>query len=382
MLNFYISAFLADLALGAVLLSLPLLLIYKFDASSLLLGLFGALGALIYSSGVLAAGRFSDRYNRKNIIILGCVIFILVYSILPFLRQLSSVFFIYIFGAASMSMFWPTIQSWLSQGLNKDRLIKSLTNFNVCWSAGLTLGFLFAGILFSLNPKAPFALGVLLVAVIILILFKQPVFSEVMDVPAKQAFLEAERDKPESAKAFLYIAWCANFVSWYIVGTVRNLFPKLGTELGLSSGVIGFFIFIMISAQTAMFFILGRTQTWHYRLFPILLFQAFAIAALFILTFSSATVYFLIAMALLGLSSGMTYFSSIFYSLYGFKDKGKKSGIHEAFIGSGTFFGPLIGGVVAHVFGIRVPYITAALLLTIAVAAELSLNKSRRKSGA
>ena len=68
MINFYIAAFLADLALGVVLLSLPLLLIYRFNASSLTLGLLGALGAFVYLSGVIAAGRLSDRFNRKNII--------------------------------------------------------------------------------------------------------------------------------------------------------------------------------------------------------------------------------------------------------------------------------------------------------------------------
>ena len=84
MYNFYIAAFLADLALGAVLLSLPLLLIYKFHASSLTLGLLGALGAFVYASGVVAFGRLSDRFNRKHILIFGCFLFILVYSIIPY----------------------------------------------------------------------------------------------------------------------------------------------------------------------------------------------------------------------------------------------------------------------------------------------------------
>jgi MFS family permease len=379
MINFYISAFLADLAIGAVLLSLPLLLICKFNATSLMLGFFGALGAFIYSSSVLAAGRLSDRFNRRILLILGCIVFILVYSILPVLRSLNQVFFVYIFGSASMSMFWPIIQSWLSQGLNKEKLVKSLTNFNIYWSAGLMLGFLFAGVLFTLDPKAPFIFGALLIAVVIFLLFKQPVSSEIMDEQAQRAFLETEKDRPESAGKFLYIGWCANFVSWYIVGTVRNLFPKLGIELGFSNIIIGFFIFLLILAQTTMFFILGRTNKWHYRLSPIVLFQMLAIVALLIITFFSTTAYFMIAMVFLGLCSGITYFSSIFYSLYGFIDKGRKSGIHEAFLGAGTFFGPLIGGFVAHKFDIRAPYITAAMLVAVAIAVELIVaNKSPR----
>jgi len=382
MLNFYLSAFLADLALGAVLLSLPLLLIYKFNANSLILGLFGSLGALIYSLGVIAAGRLSDRFNRRNVLIFGCIVFILVYSALPFLQRLGQVFCIYVFGSASMAMFWPTIQSWLSQGLNKDKLVRSLTNFNICWSAGLTLGFLLAGFLFSISQKAPFIFGVSLVAVIILILLKQPVLSEAKDEPIRRVFLETEKEKPESARRFLYIAWCANFASWYIMGIVRNLFPRLGIELGFSSRTIGIFIFIMILTQTIMFFILGKTQKWHYRFLPIAIFQILAIAALLLITFSSAAVYFMLAMVFLGLAGGITYFSSIFYSLYGFIDKGKKSGIHEAFIGIGGFLGPLVGGLASHKFGMRAPYITAVLLLGITIAAELALVRRCRNTGA
>ena len=167
-------------------------------------------------------------------------------------------------------------------------------------------------------------------------------------------------------------------MSWFLLGVIRNLFPKLGTELGFSSGIIGFFIFLMILAQTIMFFTLGRTQKWHYRLFPIILFQAFAVIALFVMAFSQSGMYFMAAMVFLGLSTGMTYFSSIFYSLYGFIDKGKKSGIHEAVIGTGAFFGPLIGGLFASRFGIRAPYITSALLLTAAMAIEATLFRRKR----
>jgi len=375
MTNFFISAFLADLALGAVLLSLPLLLIYKFGADSLILGLFGALGSLIYSSGVIACGRLSDRYNRRNIIISGCVLFIAAYSIVPYLRQLGHVFLIYSFCAVSMSLFWPTIQSWLSQGLNKGNLLRSLTSFNVSWSAGLTIGFLSAGILFSFNQKAPFFFGVSLIAVVILLLVRQPVLSEMRDEPVRKTFLETEKERPRRAARFLPIAWCANFASWYVVGLMRNLFPKLGSELGYSSVAVGFFVFMMFLTQTIMFFMLGRTHRWHYRLSPLLLLQVMAIMALIVLTFYSGTVYIMAAMLCLGFCSGMTYFSSIFYSLYGFIDKGRKSGIHESFIGMGGLLGPLAGGIAAHNFGIRAPYVTAALLLTAAIAVEIFIYR-------
>lgn len=377
MVNFYISAFLADLALGAVLLSLPLLLIYKFGTDSLILGFFGALGSLVYSAGVIAAGPLSDRFNRKTLIISGCALFIAAYSIIPYLKNLTQVFIVYIFASFSMSMFWPTIQSWLSQGIDRDKLIRSLTGFNVCWSAGLTIGFLLAGILFSMDERTPFIFGVCLVGIIVLLLIKQPVFSEIRDEPAKKVFLETEKERPKLAKKFLVIGWCANLASWYIVGTVRNLFPKLGSELGFSSTAIGFFIFLMFMAQTIMFISLGRTSSWHYKIFPIVLFQILAVLSLLAIALFSCASYIAAAMIFLGTCCGMTYFSSIFYSLYGFIDKGKKSGIHEAFIGAGGLLGPLAGGIAAYYFGIRAPYLAAAALILTAIAVELILYRKK-----
>ena len=88
MRKFFIAAFLADFALGAVLLSLPLLLIYKFSASSVVLGLFGALGAFVYSSGVIVVGRLTDKVNRRTMLLSGCILFIITYTILPNLNNI------------------------------------------------------------------------------------------------------------------------------------------------------------------------------------------------------------------------------------------------------------------------------------------------------
>ena len=376
MFNFYISAFLADLALGAVLLSIPLFLIYMFGATSLTLGIFGAVGALVYSAGVIIAGSISDRVSRRNILLSGCCLFIVAYSILPFLRTTGQVLMIYILGSASMSMFWPTLQSWLSQGLNKRDLMKSLTMFNIFWSSGLMIGFFAAGFLFARNPKLPFALGVILIAVVMALLYKQPLTPAAENSAGKKADVTAEEKKPANYAALLYAAWCANFLSWFIAGIMRNLFPKLGTKLGFSAGLVGTLIFVITLAQTVMFFILGRTHKWHYKLELLILFQALALASLLAVAFTSQVAYLIIAMVFLGLSTGMTYFSSIFYTLYNSStEKGRGSGIHEAFLGIGGLFGPLAGGLFAQKFGIRAPYVVAAVVLMLAMAAEMALVK-------
>lgn len=389
MFNFYLAAFLADLALGAVLLSMPLFLIYMFGASSLTLGIFGAIGALVYSLGVIVSGRMSDRFNRRTIVLSGCALFMAAYLTLPFFKSTAQVLIAYILGSSSMAMFWPVLQSWLSQGLNKHNLMRSLTLFNVSWSAGLMIGFILAGFLFSLDPRLPFALSIVLIACVAALLCRQPLKPAARggggaEKDALSAVLPAfeppEEERPANYKAFLYAAWCANFVSWFNVGIMRNLFPKLGTELGFSTGIIGTLIFAVTLAQTVIFFILGKTHRWHYKFGLLAMFQIFSFIGLLIIAFFSNIACFTAAMVLLGLASGMTYFSSIFYSLYGSADKGKNSGIHESFLGAGGLFGPLAGGLLAAGFGIRAPYAAAAAVVILAIVAEAVLIGKRGKS--
>jgi len=373
MKRFYLSAFLGDLALGAVLLSIPLLLIFKFDSSSLTLGFFGAVGSLAYSTGVIRIGMLTDRIDRKSVIISGCLVFVAVYAVLPFVPSKWPILALYALGAFSMSMFWPTLQSWLSQGLDKKGLVNSLMYFNIFWSLGITLGFLAAGFLFAFAFWAPFVFGIILMAANIWFLRHQPVVSEYSEGAARAAFLRTEKERPPEAPKFLYIAWTANFMSWYIIGTARNIFPKLAAEIGFESGFIGFLIFLMMFAQTAAFFVLGKTHAWHYRFWPVLLCQAVSMAGLFMIFSFSTAPALMAAMVMLGVSSGMTYFSSIFYSLFGFLDKGRRSGIHEAFVGIGAFLGPLTGGLAAHFVGLRAPYIIAMAFLLIAIIIEGSI---------
>ncbi len=371
MTNFFIAAFLADFALGTVLLALPFFLIYAFNASSFTLGMFGAVGAAAYSAGVLATGRLADRINRKYLLLSGVVLFILIYACVPFLRSLPLVFAAYVAGCLSMACFWPVLQSWLSQGLARRHLVRSLSYFNVCWSAGFTCGFLSAGVLFGVRPFAPFALAIFLMACAGILLSRQPVISEATDGPARRTFLLTEKERPASSGRFLRIAWCANFCSWFILGTMRNLFPRLGTDLGFSSSLIGMLIFTMPFFQTVSFFVLGKTQRWHYRLAPLLIAQSAACAGLFVITQSRHVIVLMAAIAFLGIAGGITYFSSIFYGLYGSADKGRKSGIHESVIGSGALCGPLAGGIVAQVFGARAPYAAGMFVIALAMGIEI-----------
>lgn len=49
------------------------------------------------------------------------------------------------------------------------------------------------------------------------------------------------------------------------------------------------------------------------------------------------------AFSLIGIALGLSYYSSLYYSLCGDGDAGRRSGIHELMVGSAFFLGPLLG---------------------------------------
>jgi len=60
------------------------------------------------------------------------------------------------------------------------------------------------------------------------------------------------------------------------------------------------------------------------------------------------------------LLAGVTFTGSIFYSLYTRGGGGRRTGFHEAIIGSGILFGPLLGGLAAEHIGPRSPYLLSS----------------------
>lgn len=375
MFPFYLSALIVDMALGAVLLCVPLFAIKRFDVSPLFLGYIGTLGALFYSSFVIVFGRLCDRLNRKVILFLGCILFSVTYTIMPHLKHQAWILVVYPFGSVAMAMFWPSIQSWIALGKDERRLLGDIGKFNISWSMGLMLGPLIGGFLFQINDHAPFIFASSLIILAIILLSKQPLVLEKKKPEGETITISGEQtniNRPASQK-LLYVAWVANLASWFTIGMIRNQFPKLGVFLGISPVLIGTLIFAMGFSQTGMFFLLIRSRRWQFKTISIIPLQALASLGLLMIFLNRLTSVLFLGFIFLGLCSGMTYFSSIFYSLYGHQDKGRKSGLHEGFLGAGILFGPLLGGLAAQEFGLRAPYLVAFILIWAAIAVEIAI---------
>ena len=367
----YLTVFIMSVCIGTALFALPLLLIKKFQASVFMVGFIGSLGALGYTLACLSTGRLSDGLGRKKIILSGIILFISGYIFLADVGNIISIGILFIVGSIGMSLFWPPIQAWIAESIDKNNLTKVLGNFNLSWSTGLMLGPLCGGFLFPINYKLPFYFACLAGAVMFVLIFRIPE-TRGLDVLEKE-IRPTEPVKGEQKKGFLFIAWTANFSSLFIIVMLRNLFPVLAVSLDIGPRVLGVLIFLIGFSQTVMFACLGRIRGWHYNINLLLFFQVLAGTGLAIGFFAGSNILFGLSFILMGLSAGMVYFSSIFYSLDVDHGKGRNTGFHESIIGAGMLFGPLLGGILGREYGLRAPYLLGLGLLFCAILVQIAL---------
>ena len=116
-----------------------------------------------------------------------------------------------------------------------------------------------------------------------------------------------------------------NFVSWFALGVLRRLAPKLMLDAGIRPIIYGNLMLTLGSVQTLAFLVLGTgySTRWHYRFSPLLIVQLLAILSFLGIGLFQHIILWAIAFAVIGVSVAFTYFSSLYYGLDRHVDKGK-----------------------------------------------------------
>ena len=376
----YTVPFSMDVVIGLITISIPLFAI-NLGANPLILGGLGFTGSLLYVLLSPLFGRLSDRIGCKYLLFLGCLAYFSSSLALSFSSKVYQLFIFMAFVGISGAMFWPSLEVLVAQMGTGDFLPKRVSLFNISWCMGAAVGPLIGGMIFQVGARFPFYLASLLSLLMSLLiageLFKDK-GGKVFDDPEENFLKENPSRSQERTSSYLYAAWMANFANYFSVGTLRYLFPKLSVRLGIQPSILGILFGIIALFQTLTFYLLGKTIRWHYKLMPLIFLQLLGILGLLLVFFTSCSLIFLLAFMFIGIAGGMTYFSSIFYSLNDCKNRGAKSGIHEAVLGSGALFGPLVGGIFAQAYSLRTPYLLAIFVTGAAIIGEVLLVKRRR----
>lgn len=363
-------------AAAGIGLAVPLMALARLGAAPLQLGTYAAIlqGFTIVATGLF--GRLSDRIGHRPLPVISGILYGLMGSAYVHVNSIGQVYALTVVCGLCIAAFWPSIEASTGEDLHGVKLLRSVGGYNISWATGVAIGPFLAGYLYGRSPAlafyVPAALAILAGTAILL----RPTGNLAERSETRHPELCARRP---NGKAYLYAGWVANFGAWFCVGMLRNIFPTLGKHLGLTSSQIGFVLFLWAFMLALTFFFLRLSDRWTYRLTPLVSFQV-VLATGFLLVFLANGLWMLSAgVILMGLGTGMTYFSSLFYALDGHDDKGAKSGIHEVVLATGSLVGPLLGGVAAQLISIRAPYLLCTMVVLLCAIVTLALLKREER---
>jgi MFS family permease len=170
-------------------------------------------------------------------------------------------------------------------------------------------------------------------------------------------------------------------MSWFILGNARYQFPKLARELGSSPQTVGLLVGCLGFSLFLGFFFLRGSDLWHFRRRYLFGAQTLAAMGLLVITLSNSPLLFALALILIGLSVSVTYYSSLLYAVRLSQQKGRGTGFHESILSIGALVGPMLGGLGAHFFNLRIPYLICLFFLLAAVACEMAFLRKKDASG-
>ncbi len=374
-IGLYFAPFLVDMCMGSITIAVPLMAI-SLGVSSLSLGILGSSSGLAYVSLCFLFGKLSERWHRKNLLVLGSFLYVAASLLFSFSSQIYHLYLSMLLLGTAGAMFWPTLEAWIAEKESKRTLMQKMALFNISWSAGFAVGPLVGGILFGMNFKLPFYFAFFVSVLVLFVLFyKTPKLSLSSKSKTFTGKTLLSGDPPDSFSLYIRISRMANFILCLCLGMVRYIFPKLATELQISPSFLGLLFFILALSLMLTFYGLGRVHRWHYRIFPLVLFQLIAAVGLIVIFTTSSLPLFFLAFVFIGVGLGMTFSSSLFYSINITSQKGPSAAIHETVLMSGFLLGPLIGGAVAQKFSLRAPYLAFAAIAVVGISIQLLIKR-------
>lgn len=370
----------------------------EFGASPLILGLLPATFSLVYVGATLLTGRLSDRMPRIGLARLGATFFATSALLLLLARGLPFIFLAMPLAAVGLSLFWPSLQAGLAEADSPRNLNRNLGRFNVSWSLGKGTGFALGGLILARFGFSTLFVGALGLALLVALVLRtapahpaenppsaaEPLPTPRVDIPsdatpAAATPTEEWRYGPEVRRGFLRMAWIANALAYGVVATLNYHYPKYLESLGLGAALYGAFQALVYLTETITFLALQRSPGWHYRATPLFVSQLFLALLVLAIPFVRSPVLLLLLAPGIGAVLGLSYYSSLYYSLHAAEARGKNTGLHEAVLGSGSLIVPFIGGSLATATGSLVaPYAVCALLLGLGLIVQAGLERRFR----
>ena len=310
--------------------------------------LLGGYGGFVYMVSSYLCGRFGGRIGRGNCLTVALMIMPVLMWVGAGIESLAGHVAVFTLAVVCMGFVWAPMQALVCQGEPPERVQRMVGIYNVVWSSLSAVGYFIGGAMFEARETSIFEVtaGVCFLQLLIVLgirgSLRSPEKSESILEPVPDE--ETSHVPPKITRAFLAMAWIANPFAFVAVNVCTPTIPTIADRLELTPTFAGIFCSVWMFSRAIGFVICWTWSGWHYRLrWLVIGYVVMVLAFALILTVPNLAV--LIAVQVFfGLSLGLIYFSSLYYSMHvDTESQGEHGGIHEAVIGAGNAVGPVIG---------------------------------------
>ncbi|MEN6487582.1 MAG: MFS transporter [Smithella sp.] len=313
--------------------------------------LTAAVGGFVYIISAWVGGKSAQHYGCIRTFCMGaCGVISAMVLGMTFPIPAAQVV-VYCLWTLGICFTWPSLETLISDKAG-EHLPRMVGLYNVIWAGGAALAYFTAGMLIEYLGMASvfwIPLGITATELALAscaagLVKKENNHQHHKETPAPAVLYPAE------AKRFLHMAWLASPFSYVAINTIIPLIPSLAEKLKLSTGMAGIVCSLWMFARLAAFAALWQWRGWHYRFQWLAGSYLTMIVSFFGILMSQSVVMLLAAQVGFGLSIGLIYYSSLYYSMNVSHNQAANAGIHEAMIGAGLFLGPAFGAVTLYLF--------------------------------
>lgn len=307
---------------------------------------FCALHGLLYTAFSLQGGRYAQRKGCARSIAIGLAGMAASLFAGLWLKTGAGVGVLMCMWTVFMCFTWPAIEAIAGDEPDRASVSHSIGLYNLTWAGSACLAYFTGGALIEAFgsrslyyvPASIHLLSLLLLPQLLSMDAGRASTTKAAPAPEPEAFRQ-----PVSPRAFMKMAWLANPFAYIAINTLPAAVPFLSMQMGFDKAQSGYFWATWFFVRLATFALLWRWTGWHYRFRWLLAAFVGLTAGLAVMLLSNDFWLRLAAQAVFGLSTGLLYSSSLFYSMDNGDEKSKHGGLHEALIGTGICLGPVAG---------------------------------------
>ncbi len=361
----YPVALLTSFALGLTNLGIVFFARDIFDANPVEIGWLAGTWSIAYAIGCILLRPVLVRFPARYLIIASSFMMFLSVLAIQFVASLAAVFVIFALYGVSMSMFWPPLMAWLSDGHEGSSLGHRFSRYNLMWSFGSIASPYMCGWLAESSARFPLFIGCGIFFASAVFVSGAALVLPKASADISLAEISPEIDEEKQAETLLRIpAWIGLFATFFGLGAIFSIFPLAArSELGIAESSVGLLLLCRALLSAISFYVIGKVVFWHFKIIPMIIAQIMAVVCFVSLYFCSNIFAIGTVFGLLGVFAAFSYATSVFHGVTGSANRVKRMSIHESTLAGGLLGGSVVAGMLYNASSMAHVYLLCAVVL-------------------